>query len=166
MSLTNANSVNFRHQRNMNPQREKNSPRTPGWGSWLAFLFIGVCALALAYTEQLIAWSLSQGIANEGSTQSLLANLRYAGIAGVLLGAITAWRIWLWAIQTTERWAPVRALIFYLAPALNPVVRLVWATVSATVLTPARWTGTTIWKLGWSLGRGLALGTAREAGYT
>ncbi len=71
------------------------SDQLPAWVRWLTFAVLGVLIVGLSVTAQvrndyIVAWSLSQGIIGEASTQGLGSFLANFATAGVILGLAVA----------------------------------------------------------------------------
>ncbi len=121
----------------------------PGMGSWLAFLFVGMSALAWTRNGDIIGWLLSHGLVEEAATRTLPGALRYVFAAGGILGLIAAWRIATWSVAGIFRWKPIQILTAYLATAMRPLVKSVWTPVAGTLLALRRamaWPTARIWR--------------------
>ena len=83
--------------------------RRPGLGSWLAFLLIGICAMTWARNEQVVAWLMSRGVVGESAIAPLLGAVRWASVAGGILGLIAVWPVATRSGSAIHRWGPVQA---------------------------------------------------------
>ncbi len=93
----------------------------------VALLLTGVCALAWAKNEQIVAWLLSEGVVEESATRTLPDTVRSVtlrvGIGGLVATALAA----VWAVSGIAPWAPVRALFTYLKRTLRPLADPIWS---------------------------------------
>ena len=89
------------------PTKERST--SPGWGSWLAFLVFGFGVVAWLQNEQIVAWLLSNGIVDEGSTRTVPGVLRWISVAIAALGLTAAWRMLAAPASAVYGWAPVQS---------------------------------------------------------
>ncbi len=108
----------------------------PGWGSWLAFLYIGISAATWAQNEQLVIWLLSHEIVGESAIRSLSGALRWASVAAGALAMLAAWRVLIWSALLVINWRPlVRTLTAYLGGIRGPLVDSRWGRATAAIIT-------------------------------
>ena len=98
------------------------------WGVRLAFLFaflfVGLCGWAWANSQNIVAWSLSQGLVGEAATSTLPGAVKIACVVGGILGLAAA------GLAPRSVRSAVRTVLGYMGLGISNVFRPLWAGIA------------------------------------
>ena len=86
-------------------------PAKPGLGTLVAVSVFVLGLLSRLNSEDILAWMLANGILQESATRAVPAYLRTAYLVTIIIGVLSAWRVYVWTAHLLNHWGPTHAVL-------------------------------------------------------